>query len=170
MASKHEEVMADGIVARLATVEGGTYGASETPGRVCRVIAFEDAMLDSSITAPQVYVRVGEERRRFGPDSCDVTADLEVFVMVARTFSEPSELPSGGRSDEWGKAQAELTADYADAILSDTTFGVPNARLVDDTIVTDYDDRWIQGWVNVEIRFVVRYRYNRRPPATTDFR
>lgn len=168
--------MLQGIVARFQSIESGTNGAVYTPGLVCRVLEFADPINtpDSTVTGtpddlrPLYYIRPGQETRRFGPDSCTITCDLEIFVMIAAPFTEPSIAPSGGVPEAWGAMQADLAGDAAFAVFQNVSFGVDGTRLVDDTLVVDYDDRWIDGWCNVELRFIVRYRLSRLPVTTNN--
>lgn len=179
MASKHEEVMA-GIASRLGGITAGAPAGSPaayTPGRVARVAEFTKALspLDSTVQiggqpAPLFYIRPGLEKTKLGLSTCEIAADLEVFVLVALRFTEPTQQPAGGLSAMWGQLQAELAADLKQRIYADQTFGgILGTRLVDDSVFVDFDDRFIRGWVNVEARFVVRYLYN-RPPLATDLR
>lgn len=159
------------LVAQLAAITAGTNGAAYTPAMVARVAEFTTALAprDSSLGGPLYYVRPAEELRKLGPDTCDIAGDLEVFLLIAKRFVEPTQRPSSGRSDEWGKVQAEMAADAAFVLFQHPFAGVQNAQLVDDSVRFDYDDQWVAGWTAVMVRFVVRYVYS-RPNFATDNR
>lgn len=160
------------IVSTYEAIVAGTNGAAYTPARVERVPEFTNALapLDSSIVGgPLYYVRPGQETRRLGPSSCDIEGQLPVFVAIALRFKEPTQQPTSGRSDEWGKVQAELAADACFATFGNPTFGLENVYLLEDTLRVDFDDRWIAGWVSVEVTYTVRYLYG-RPHMPSDNR
>jgi hypothetical protein len=158
VANSHETMMA-ALVARLAAIQTPTNGAVYMPSVVKRVVFWpRDDYLKPEYDV--VYlVRAGVESLKYA-DSQNTDADLEIFILAAKRFEavdeDPFEEPSPSRS----QIAADLKADIWQQLNLDTRLSGTAVDILQDTFVTNFD-LYDPHWVLVELRFVVRYRYDR---------
>ena len=147
------------LVARLAAIVKDTNGAAFTPSVVKRVSFWPQ----SDFLKPEydvVYlVRAGTEQLKYA-DSQNTDGDVEIFILVAKRFEAVSEDPFEEPSPSRVQIAADLAADVWQQLNLDTRLSGTAVDILQDTFFTDYD-RYDQHWVLAELRFVVRYRYDR---------
>jgi hypothetical protein len=150
MASSSHEVVAIALQTRLASIQGGVGDYVYTPDLVKRVRFWMETDLDASLGT--IYLIRPMTKVTIPQDGFALDRRQEYRILACHRFTEDQADPMGEQ------IAVDMEADILQRIWSDVRLGRPDVVIdaMSDSCTTDFD--WfVQGWVVVELRIVVRY-------------
>jgi hypothetical protein len=152
--NQHETVIA-AICSQLEAIEGDDYAYPPDANGVMRLVFMPEAWVPDPTFGTAYYIWPEAEVTRLGPESCQISSQLQMAVRACHRLENASENPNEQTPFRWQVA-AEMYADVRQAIYSDFTFGGSARRLVDNAITADYQ-QYDPATAIVDVRFVVEY-------------
>jgi hypothetical protein len=152
------------IVTALKTALQANHPGTVYPPDVVQPVLFwpDEKALDPTLTT--IYlIRPGEERGGPGPTGCEVTENLEIFILAARRYTSASDDPFKEDPPRW-QVSADLVADVKEKLRQDEKLGslaiTVFAGPAGGQASVDHE-RYLPRWVVPELRTIVRYRYEK---------
>lgn len=158
MASSHDDVM-EALRAWLAGIIGGTGTYVYTPNAVKRTMFWPDeTALDPTLET--IYLIRPVQKRTSFYDGHRLDRRLEVRILCAHKFEEPTEKPLVQATPARERIAIDMEADVVERIWSDVRLGRP------DIVVDAMAEAWTTDfniasptWVLIELRLVIRYQH-----------
>ncbi len=157
------------MIAALKKALETNYASTVYPPNIVQAVLFwpDEKALDPTLDT--IYLlRPGQVRGGPGPTGCEVTEDLEVFMLPARRYTSPTDDPFKEDPPRW-QISADLVADVAEKLRRDEKLMLLNGEQQAITVfvgpaggqLTADHERYLPRWVVPELRAVVRYRYSK---------
>ena len=164
MASK-----AQTIISALKKALEANYPSTVHPPEVVQAVLFwpDEKALDPTLETLYL-LRPGQQRGGPGPTGCEVTEDLEVFILAAHRYTSPTDDPFKEDPPRW-QVSADLVADVAEKLRKDEKLQLLTGEQQAITVfvgpaggqTTADHERYLPRWVVPELRTTVRYRYSK---------